>query len=302
MATRGGNGSERSGSIIRVVLLIAWARGVKGQEQEQSTPCSAGYYDACTYTCSYWGGSYYDCRLCSAVRWRRRLYAPAQQPVQPPNLSPPLLRANAQGKYSYSGASSCTSCAAVRLHALRVVALLLPAQQPVRPPSLLTILPRTSAPLRRARTTQALAERPPPHACLARRYVCMPCAWSLFVSRAAANPALFPLNHSPPHLRIFEQGKYNPSTGSTSSAACQSCAAVRLHALRMVALSLPAQQPAPPPFPLTNLPRTSAPLRRASTARVARHPAPAATAPPRPPPLLRRAALRSHQFYQFSRP
>ena len=205
MATRGGNGSERSGSIIRVVLLIAWARGVKGQGQ--STPCSAGYYDACTYTCSYWGGSYYDCRLCSAVRWRRRLYAPAQQPVQPPNLSPPLLRANAQGKYSYSGASSCTSCAAVRLHALRVVALSLPAQQLAPPPSPLTILPRTSTPLRRARTARVprhhvftrrpLAPQGPtqvhlPPVYRARRCVCMPCAWSPFRSPRSSLPRLVP--------------------------------------------------------------------------------------------------------------
>jgi hypothetical protein len=79
-----------------------------------------------------------------------------------------------------------------------------------------------------------------------------------FAPRAAACPAPFPLNHSFPHLRAIAQGTYSPSTGSTSSAACQSCAAVRLHAQRVDALSLPAQQPAPPRSPLTILPRTSA--------------------------------------------
>ena len=126
MATRGGNGSERSGSIIRVVLLIAWSRGVTGA-------CPAGQYDSCP-SCST-----YVCKPCSAVRWRRRLYAPAQQPVQPPNLSPPLLRAIAQGTYDPGSTSSCTSCAAVRLHALRVVlrvvALFLPAPYSYSPPT-----------------------------------------------------------------------------------------------------------------------------------------------------------------------
>ncbi len=46
-----------------------------------------------------------------------------------------------------------------------------------------------------------------------------------FASRAAGCPAPFPLNHSFPHLRAIAQGTYNPSTGSMSSAACQSCAA-----------------------------------------------------------------------------
>jgi hypothetical protein len=101
---------------------------------------------------------------------RGRPFAPraAASPAPfPLNHSPPHLRAIAQGTYSYIGASSCISCEAVRLHALRVVALSLPAQQPAPPPSTLTILYRTSAPLRRARSTQALAARPTTHACLA---------------------------------------------------------------------------------------------------------------------------------------
>jgi hypothetical protein len=87
--------------------------------------------------------------------------------------------------------------------------------------------------------------------------------------RAAACPAPFPLNHSPSHFRAIAQGTY--STGGASS--CTSCAAVRLHAQRVVALSLPAQQLAPPPFTLTILPRTSAPLRRARTTQARAAPA-----------------------------
>jgi hypothetical protein len=188
----------------------------------------------------------------------------------------------------------------------RLAALLL--QQPAPPPSTLTILPRTSAPLRRERTARMQL------ACLARRCVSMPCAWSPFRSprsslprplppkpfspapprycaghvqpklrqqflcrvpvlrggalacpargrpfapRAAACPAPFPLNHSPPHLRAIAQGTYSSagagvccsvgywsapgtiscsaclagtyssSQGATSSATCLSCAAVR---------------------------------------------------------------------------
>ena len=115
------------------------------------------------------------------------------------------------GSYCPANAAAPIACTAVRLHALRVVALLLRAQQRAPPHSTLTILPRTLVPLRRARTAR-MARHP---AQAARRCVCMPCAWSPFCSPRSSLPRPLP--------------------------------------------------------PLTILPRTSAPLRRARTARVARH-------------------------------
>jgi hypothetical protein len=79
--------------------------------------------------------------------------------------------------------------------------------------------------------------------CPAVRFAC-PARGRPFAPRAAACPAPFPLNHSPPHLRTVAQGTYNPNTGSTS---CWYCAAVRLHTLRLVAPLLSAQKPSPPP-------------------------------------------------------
>ncbi len=75
-----------------------------------------------------------------------------------------------------------------RLHDLRVVALSLPAQQPAPPPSPFTILPRTSAPLRRARTARVVRHLAPS----ARRCVSMPCAWSPFRSPRSSLPRPLP--------------------------------------------------------------------------------------------------------------
>jgi hypothetical protein len=93
------------------------------------------------------------------------------------------------GSYCPANDAAPMACAVVRLHALRVVALSLPAQQPAPPPSPITILPRTTVPLRRARTTQARAS---PHASLARRCVSMPCAWSPFRSPRSSLPRPLP--------------------------------------------------------------------------------------------------------------
>ena len=96
-------------------------------------------------------------------------------------------------------------------------------------------------------------------ACLARRCVSMPCAWSHFRSLRSSFPHPSPLNHSPPHLRAIAQGTYNPLTGGTSISACLSCAVVRLHALRVVSLSLrrpfaPRAAACPTLFPLNHSP------------------------------------------------
>ena len=100
-----------------------------------------------------------------------------------------------------------------------------------------------------------------------------------FAPRAAACPAPSTLSPSPLHLRAIAQGTYNPNTGQVS---CFSCAAVRLHAQRVVALKLPAQQRDPPPSPLaTPPPHAPPPSRRARTtqARVAIPAKPASSVP-----------------------
>ena len=105
-----------------------------------------------------------------------------------------------------------------------------------------------------------------------------------FAPRAAACPAPFPLNHSPPHLRAIAQGTYSAERASS----CTSCAPVRLHALLvgrpfchlaagLQALPLTTH---PPPFPQLPLPH-----RRARIAALVRgRAAPQALGAPRVPP------------------
>ena len=209
------------------------------------------------------------------------LSLPAQQRAPPPfplttlpRISAPLRRARTT--QTRAARPPPRACLALRCVSMPSAWLphSFPAQQPTPPPLLLTILPLTSAPSRRAGTTQPLAARPPPRASLALRCVIMPSAWLPLRSPAQQRaPPPFPLNHSPPHLRAISQGTYNPNTGQI---ACFSCAAVRLHAQRVVAPLLPAQQPIPPPFLLSIPPHISAPSRRASTTQIR-----AARPPPR---------------------
>ena len=144
---------------------------------------------------------------------------PDRFPLSSPSYHSQILRfCCSQGSYCLGDYNSRILCPAVRiycpllgfvrlpappfskcLHALRVVALSLPAQQLALPPSPLTILPRTSAPSRRARTTHSRAARPLLRASLARRCVCMPCssAGHFAISLRGCRPSLEP--PSPPH-------------------------------------------------------------------------------------------------------